>query len=358
MKHVHLLIALIVAPSLGACGGGSGAPTPAAANAAAANAANALPSPGVTASPNRSAPASPLAVNVAGTVVSDTMPLTNATVVIGPAAITGATPPAVLPAGDVAVATNASGAFAATIPAAPGPPSSSEPFVVPPDNILGTTPPATGYYIEVFGSGSDGATAGTTLPIHRFAAASLSIALVTSAIAPAEAAALAAVNADRARFAAAPLIFDAVAEIVARAHALDEVGSSTTGYYCHYDTHNAGPSSRYLAAGGLGLTGENLALPGSGVTTATAAFQIAETGFMAEQSLTPPGSHFTNIVDTAHRWAGLAAIATPVTNTVFTGGFYAVDYELVTPDAIDAVGSAYGYPVISFCPPGTTMNES
>jgi hypothetical protein len=45
-----------------------------------------------------------------------------------------------------------------------------------------------------------------------------------------------------------------------------------------------GPSSRYLAAGGIGLTGENLAFPGSGVTTATAAFRDAESSFLSEKS--------------------------------------------------------------------------
>ena len=200
--------------------------------------------------------------------------------------------------------------------------------------------------------------AGTIAPLHRFVAASTQVALPTTTISTAEAGALAAVNADRATFGAVPLTFDAVAELVARAHATDEVSSSITGYYCHYDTHNVGPSSRYLAAGGLGLTGEALALPGSGVTSLAYAFQVAEASILAELNATPPGGHFLNLVDTGHRWAGLAAVAVPTSNTVFTGGFFAVDYELVTPNAVDTVVGAAGYPISSTCPTGTVVNES
>jgi uncharacterized protein YkwD len=366
MKHVGPLIALSVAPFLNACGGGGGgAPTPAASYAGTSAPGSSTPSPGVTASPGTAAQAtaSPAASTiagsaVAGTVVADTAALANATVVIGPVPIAGATAPAIIPTGDVATTTTASGAFAATPPVAASAPSASEPFVVPPDNILGTAPPASGYYVEVFAAGGDGTTAGTIVPLHRFVAASSSLVLTTTAISSAEGGALAAVNADRASFGAGPLTFDGVAELVARAHAIDEVTSSTTGYYCHYDTHNTGPSSRYLAAGGLGLTGEGLGMPGSGVTSATSAFQLTESGFLAERTETPPGGHFLNLVDTAHRWAGLAAIAVPASSTVFTGGFFAVDYELITPDAVDTAVGAAGYEVTSMCPPGTVLNDS
>jgi uncharacterized protein YkwD len=347
MKHVGPLFALSVAPLLSACGGGGGAaPTSTASYAGI----TATPTPGVTVSPGiAQATASPAAGTIAGTVFADSVVLANATVVIGPLPI------AVL---DVATTSTASGAFAVTPAVAASSPSASEPFVVPPDNILGTVPPATGYYVEVFAAGGDGMTAGTIVPLHRFVAASSSLTLTTTAIAAAEASALAAVNADRASSGATPLTIDAVAELVARAHATDEATSSTTGYYCHYDTHNVGPSSRYLAAGGLGLTGEAIALPGSGVSSAAYAFQVAESSILAEKTETPPGGHFLNLIDTAHRWAGLAAVAVPSTNTVFTGGFYSVDYELVTPDAIDAVVGAAGYPVTSTCPAGTVVNGS
>jgi uncharacterized protein YkwD len=356
MKHVGPLFALSVAPLLSACGGGGGAaPTSTASYAGI----TATPTPGVTVSPGiAQATASPAAGTIAGTVFADSVVLANATVVIGPVPIAGATAPAIVPSGDVATTSTASGAFAVTPAVAASSPSASEPFVVPPDNILGTVPPATGYYVEVFAAGGDGMTAGTIVPLHRFVAASSSLTLTTTAIAAAEASALAAVNADRASSGATPLTIDAVAELVARAHATDEATSSTTGYYCHYDTHNVGPSSRYLAAGGLGLTGEAIALPGSGVSSAAYAFQVAESSILAEKTETPPGGHFLNLIDTAHRWAGLAAVAVPSTNTVFTGGFYSVDYELVTPDAIDAVVGAAGYPVTSTCPAGTVVNGS
>jgi uncharacterized protein YkwD len=360
MKHIGPLFALSVAPFLSACGGGGGgAPTPVASSAATTTTGSATPSPGATVSPGTAqATAAPAASTLAGTVFSDSAALANATVVVGPVPIVGATAPAMLPSGDVATTTTAGGAFAVTTAVGASAPSASEPFVVPPDNILGTVPPASGYYVEVFAAGGDGMSAGTVVPLHRFVAASSALTLMTTTIAAAEASALTAVNADRASFGATPLTFDAVAELVARAHATGEVTSGTTGYYCHYDTHNVGPTSRYLAAGGLGLTGENLGMPGSGVTSSTYAFQVTESATLAEQSLTPPGGHFLNLIDTAHRWAGLAAIAVPATNTVFTGGFYAVDYELVTPNAVDTVVGAGGYPNASTCPAGTMVNDS
>jgi uncharacterized protein YkwD len=283
---------------------------------------------------------------------TQTSPLNGATVVVGPVPIVGATAPATLPTGDVAATTNASGAFTATLAVAPTAPSSAEPFVVPPDNLSGTTPPATGYYVQVFGVGTDGLSAGTLLPVHRFLAMSTSLALRITTASSAEAAALAAVNSDRASNAGAgPLIFDESAEEVARLHASDE---SNQGYYCHYDTKNVGPSSRYLASVGLGLTGEALALPGSGVSTAVAAFEDAEAEFLAEKSDTPPGAHYTNLVDSGHLWAGLAAVPT----NEFSGGFYAVDYDLVTPNDEDTTVGVAGYSTASTCPPGTAFNNS
>jgi uncharacterized protein YkwD len=164
----------------------------------------------------------------------------------------------------------------------------------------------------------------------------------------AEASALVAVNSDRAANGAGPLTFDESAEEVARLHSSDE---GTAGYTCHYDTHNVGPSSRYLAVGGIGLTGENLDLAGG--STPTAGFQVTEAAFLGEKTLTPPGGHYTNLVDTAHLWAGLASVQ----STVYPG-FYNVDYELITPSAQDAVVGSSGYTNAGACPPGTTINNS
>jgi hypothetical protein len=143
------------------------------------------------------------------------------------------------------------------------------------------------------------------------------------------------------------LTFDASAEEAAHAHANDE---STAGYTCHYDTHNAGPASRYLAAGGIGLTGEGLALAAGAPATA---FAATETGFVAEKAQNPPGPHFLNLIDNAHVWAGLAAVT-----AVSAPAFANVDYELVTPDADDATVGAFGYPLTAACPNGTVVNDS
>ena len=284
-------------------------------------------------------PAAIAGVTYASADAARTGPLAGASVIVGPIPITGATPPAQLPPGDVAVTTDANGGFATTPGIAPAPASGAAPFVIPVNNVLGFTPPAAGYYVEAFAPGM--------LPLHRFAAVSASLALRVSSASPAETAALAAVNADRAALGAGLLFFDEAVEEAARLHASDE---SSAGYTCHYDAHNVGPASRYLAAGGIGLTGEALALVAG---APAAAFANAEAAFMAEQTASPPGSHFLNLVDAAHAWAGVAAVV-----DASAPAFANVDYDLVTPDAIDAVVGASGYPVSAPCPAGTVVNDS
>jgi uncharacterized protein YkwD len=353
--------------ALAACGGGAGG-TAGAGSTSAIGIPNGSPTPAATVTPG-SSPTTQPGVTVAGSVVelpvdaygpaaiagvtyasadaSQTMPLANATVIVGPVPIVGGTPPAPLPAGDVAVMTSASGGFALTPTVAPAAVSSSEPFVVPPDNLAGFVPPATGYYIEVFGAGTDGKTAGAPLPLHRFIAASTSLVLHVSTASAAEAGALAAVNADRAANGAGPLIFDESAEEAARLHAGDE---SSANYVCHYDTKNVGPSSRYVATGAIGLTGEALALVSG---TGTVAFGFAEAAFLAEKTATPPGGHYLNLVDSAHVWAGLAAVI-----DASAPAFANVDYELVTPNDTDTVVGASGYPLSTSCPTGSVVNNS
>lgn len=278
---------------------------------------------------------------------TQTTALVGATLVIGPVPVTGATAPATLPTGDIETTTTSTGAFSANVITAPVAPSSAEPFVIPSNNILGITLPAAGYYVEVFGVGTNGTSAGVPIPLHRFVAAGTSIALRVSTTSTAEAGALTAVNSDRANNGAGALIFDESAEEEARLHASD---MATAGYVCHYDTHNVGPASRYLAVGGVGLTGESIDddLAGDPGT----AFSIAEAAFMAEKTQTPPGGHYTNNVDVAHLWAGLGAVA----STVY-GGNYLVDYELVTPNDQDSVVGASGYTNAN-CPSGITINNS
>ena len=144
------------------------------------------------------------------------------------------------------------------------------------------------------------------------------------------------------------LTFDESAEDAARTHAADE---SAAGYTCHYVTKNTGPSSRYLASGGMGLTGEALALVGG--ADATSAFRVAEGAFIAEKLLVPAGGHALNVLDPSHLWAGVAAV------TVLSApAFYNVDYELVTPSAQSVFVGASGYPIAATCPTGVTVNQS
>jgi uncharacterized protein YkwD len=368
MKSAALAPACIVAAVLTACGGGGGGTTPATVPAPAATGTSTVTIPVVL--PTGASPLPAGGASVAGTVVqvpedaygpttigstiyasgdaAQTTPVANAVVIIGPVPILGATPPATPPSGDVSVTTSASGTFAATPVHAPAPSTSAEPFVIPQTNILGFAPPVTGYYVEVFGNGSDGTSAGTLIPLHRFAAASPSLALRVSTIATAEAGALASINADRAAHGAGALIVDESAEEIARLHASDE---STQHYTCHYDPHNIGPSSRLLAIGGIGLTGENLGL--SYGPDAASAFRANETATLAEQSATPPGGHFLNLVDAGHQWAGVAAI-----EVASTPGYDNIDIELVTPNGTSTVVGASGYPTTGNCPVATTNNGS
>jgi uncharacterized protein YkwD len=352
MKRTHIRSLIVAATlSLAACGGGGGGgggtiPPPATATPAAA--------PTYTVSGTVSqipsdayGPTTIGSQTYASADAASTTPLANATVVIGPAPVVSATLPALLPAGDVAATTNASGAFTVTLTIAPAVPLSVEPFVVPAQNLSGFTPPATGYYVEVFASNADGKSGGIPIPLHGFFAQSLTLTLHVTSPSAAEANALAQLNSDRATNAGVgPLSFDESAEEVARLHVSDEVAHQ---YGCHYDQHNVGPSSRYLAAGGMGLTGEGLGYILS-ATTADQGFAGTESGFLAEKTQSPPGGHYANLVDSAHVWAGLAAsVATGVTN---------VDYELVTPNAQDSVVGASGYPATGVCPAGTVVNNS
>jgi uncharacterized protein YkwD len=293
-------------------------------------------------------PATIAGVTYASADAAQTAPLVNATVIVGPLPIVGATPPATLPPGDVSTTTSAAGTFQALVAVPAAAPVSLEPFVIPQNNILGFVPPATGYYIEVFGAGTDGKSAGTPIPLHRFVAGSLQMNLRVSTISAAEAGALTVVNTDRAANGAGPLIFDQSAEEVARLHASDE---STAGYTCHYDTKNVGPSSRYLATGGIGLTGEGLDLSFGPI--ASTAFQNNENAFMTEKTQVPPGGHFLNVVDTSHIWSGIAA-----TQSVASPGFFNIDYDFVTPNALSTVVASFGYPTTGDCPPGTINNNS
>jgi uncharacterized protein YkwD len=346
------LASTVAAVALVACGGGGGgspappAPTPTPSKAPQSYAVGGT----VVQIPSDAyGPATIDGATYASADAAQTTALAGATVIVGPVPIAGATPPASLPAGDVSTTTNASGAFSVTLTVAPAAPSSAEPFVVPPQNLSGFTPPSSGYYVQVFGAGTDGLSAGVPIPLHRFLAISASLALHVTSPSSTEAAALTAVNADRASNAGSgPLIFDEDEEEVARLHASDEAAQN---YTCHYDTKNAGPSSRYLGVGGIGLTGEALVL--AGASSAATGLQVAESGFLAEKTQTPPGPHYMTLVDPSHDWAGLAAV-----QSVAYPGFWEVDYDLGTSTDQGSTGAPSGYPTDATCPTGTVVNQS
>jgi uncharacterized protein YkwD len=285
-------------------------------------------------------------VTYASADAGQTTPLVGATVIVGPVPIVGATAPAVLPAGDVAMTSGASGAFSGSVSVAPSAPLSQEPFVVPSLNLSGIATPASGYYVEVFGAGSDAVSPGASIPVHRFMNAQSPLAIHVSTLGSAESAALLQVNSDRQSYAGvAPLVFDEIAEETARLHATDETNNN---YFCHYDLHNVGPASRYLAASGLGETGENLAAT-TGATSALG-FSYAEDGFLSERSTNPQGGHYLNLIDSTHAWAGLAA-------TVFAGGVQ-VDYELISPSGVDPTFAVSGYETGTGCGGFIEVNNS
>ena len=348
------------AASIAACGGGGGGSSP-------GGGGGVVPTPAPTATPTLTpttvsgtvvqipsdayGPVTMGTATYASTDATQTTALVGATVIVGPVPVIGATAPATLPSGDVSTTTSSAGAFSVSVLVAPAAPSTAEPFVIPSNNILAITPPATGYYVEVFSVGTDGKSAGEPIPLHRFVAAGTSIALHVSSTSTAEAGALTALNNDRSsNNNAGPLTFDESAEEVARLHASDE---ATAAYFCHYDTHNVGPSSRYLATGGIGLTGEAISSI-VGPSSTSIAFTDAENAFIAEKTQSPVGGHYLNLVDTAHLWAGLAVATVP--NSTPTA--YDVDYDLITPSAQDTVVGSSGYPIANTCPAGTTDNNS
>lgn len=269
-------------------------------------------------------------------------PLAGAVVIAGPVLVLGATPPPVVPPGDVAATTDANGAFALTIASPPIAPTAAQAaFVLPLDNVAALVPPASGYYVAVFAPGADGVSAGAPLPVHAFSSATggrLATARVSNATAD-EAAFLALLNRDRsaANPAAPALRFDENAEEAARLHAADEAAQ---GYFCHYNAQNAGPQTRYLRLGGLGSDGENIGLAAG---TPQAAYAFIEAAFLAEGPA--GGPHFANIVDPAHRWAGVAAAGAAQQD---------VDQELISPQA----GAPDTYPAEPTCPTGVTANGS
>jgi uncharacterized protein YkwD len=244
--------------------------------------------------------------------------------------------------------TAANGTYSASVPLGPVAPSAAQAtFVDPLNNLSGVTPPATGYYVSVFAPGTDGASAGAPLPVHVFAGvgAGGSLGTQTTTVASTdEANFLALVNHDRttANALALPMAFDQNAEQAARLHASDEAASA---YYCHYDTANHGPNSRYLGLLALGAVDENIGKTSGDL--APQSYAAVEAQFMAESATN--GGHSTNIIDSTHAWAGVAVVVADPTAQY-------VDQEFVSPHGT----SPYVYPNFagSLCPAGVTPNNS
>jgi uncharacterized protein YkwD len=349
MNARPLALAVVAGALLAACNGGGNTTQLAGSTFNAVTSSGGNPSPTPTPIPGP--------VNVSGTVglipayqfgFVAAMGVAGAVVVIGPTLVTGATPPPAAPAGDVLTTTSASGTYTATVPAGPvAPVAAQATFVHPLNDLSGVTPPASGYYVAVFAPGADGASAGMPLPVHAFSAIGAGGALASQTVTIAstdEANFLALVNHDRttANPLALPMVFDETAEEAARLHVSDE---ATNNYYCHYDTLNRGPGSRYLAFLGLGADDENIGKT-SGLDAPTS-YATVEAQFMAEAATN--GGHYTNIIDSTHAWAGVAVtVAGPLAQYV--------DQEFVSPNGTNP----YVYPNFagSQCPPGVVPNNS
>lgn len=130
---------------------------------------------------------------------------------------------------------------------------------------------------------------------------------------------LALVNADRAKYGAAPLLFDAAALVAARGYANAMAGN---GQYAHEGKDGSTHVTRYEAAGGVPhrRLGENIDTLATDFSPVPATWQAAEARFMAESKNCttrascqyvddPTGArttgHFLNLTDPAYVWVGL-----------------------------------------------------
>jgi Cysteine-rich secretory protein family len=241
------------------------------------------------------------------------VPIAGATVVVGPRLIVGATPPAVIPRGDVTATTARDGTYAATG-----------------YDGRGTT------YVVVFPPAGDG-----HVSLHaRAAVADNGIRpLYLYAPTAAETAELALIAGDRAANGAGPLVPDEIAFETARAHA-DFMAAN--GYYQHcipatrcdvvatfpteppssFPPRYVSPNDLYTALGGaLELAPganwtENFYVGWPSSNASYASWPVADGWFMAEKcnvtASCPNGpveggyvKHYKNIVDPAHTWVGL-----------------------------------------------------
>lgn len=292
-----IFTACITAATLVACGGGGGTSTPVVTDSP-PGASRATPSTTPTPLPLSGVVRDLGAQRFSGDGASPGPAIAGATVVVGPVLITGATPPATLPAGDVAAVTAADGSF-----------------------TIGGVATVNASYVMVFPSAGD-----THVSLHDVAK------ITGTALQPLhlynpradEIAELAQTNTDRAQNGnAPPVIFDEAAFETARAHADFE---NVNGYYQHcipstncyvnvtpqappptYAPQYVSPDDLYNYLNGAkaqpaGLNAIENACYGGGSTWAS-----CDNFFMAEKAGPIGGTqgHYQNIIGASHVWLGL-----------------------------------------------------
>ena len=290
--------------------------------------------------------------------------LANATVVIGSTPVLGATAPPAAPAGDIIVATSSSGTFTAT--PLVGPAAQTSPVTVLSPGTTATRP-ALGYYVSIFAPGTDGKSAGVSVPLHTFVAVGSGLTFRVTTTSNDEAAFLAKVNSDRASQAGltTPLIFDELSVEAARQHVAEMQNtamSTLAPFMCHYNPQNVGPLTRFALLGALGSSQENIngfahAAQNANSTpqtepTATQIWQGAEAAWVGEKATNGP--HWAALSRVNAAWVGLAV----GTNSTLSGTNYiyqgVADLEIVAPGDNSAF---YNYPNTG-CPAGITANNS
>ena len=284
-------LGVTVSAGLAACGGGSTSVSTVAGVAPVGGAPSAaasapVPAPSPTALPTTSTQSS------AGRVVDYTSgaPIANAIVYVGQTLILGATPPPTVPAGDVQTTTAADGTFsirnltpttiACVLPNPTAPTTSNGVVSTCTANVM------------VF----------TTDHITLHTPIQLSAPIGTLKVSTASAndtAWLQAINNDRAKYGAAPVVMD---ERLMEAARLWNAYEAANGRSADTDTLAPAPYSTSVSlSGSFGGYDDQVAQNGTGGSSSTSSGQFAESQFATEG---PTGPHFSTIIAGSERWTG------------------------------------------------------
>ncbi len=264
---------------LAACGGGGGsAVSPSA------------PTPAASATPAVAAP-----VNIAGSVLDGSLGIAGAVVRIG-TTFTGGTLGGVL----ASATSGADGSFAVAVPLATSLPALPPPIQPPaPYPPVPTPPPGTAatVFVQIDAPGY----ASLHRIVYLAAGAVVSGALALPRPTTDELAALAQLNADRARLGSgggtAPLALDADLVLTARFVA---TAMATDGFYAHlYPGTSEAINVQYCAW--PGFCGRYVSGPAENEDTGVASLLQAEADYVAEG---PSGGHFAAIVEPRNLWVG------------------------------------------------------